>query len=147
MPEKTTPVEPEKPSQAEQPWREELREEREKIGAQLVTDDIGTYERAFLATCQRLCRENRGCFTPFQKLIVELIECSCYITPTFPSPDLVRSYFEAFQEDWDDMAATAEMFVAAHVIGLHRPEEPAEVPAPKPPGGPTPKPRRGKKAA
>ena len=78
-------------------------------------------ERAFLAVCQRLYRNDRGCDTPFEcffrSLVIQTLLLQFDPTNTgrkLPTPDDVAEALEEFREHFNSLKTAAADFKAAY---------------------------------
>jgi hypothetical protein len=81
-------------------------------GAALVIVGLDDGERSYLATCQKIYRQHRGCTTPFENFIWSLIAVAGqngWLTPDEVVPEL-----ETFRDEWDLMRGEAVRFVNAY---------------------------------
>lgn len=61
-------------------------------------------ELEFLAVCQRIYQDNRGCSTPFEGLVCSMVHWAAICAPT---PIHVLREMEAFQENWNEAIQNA----------------------------------------
>jgi hypothetical protein len=95
------------------PAREETSNERRvRIDSTLVLANLDDFERAFLATCQKIYRQGRGCVSPFEEFFSSLVTCVKF--GDMPTPDDVASDLETFRENFDSMRQSARQFTEAY---------------------------------
>lgn len=68
-------------------------------------------ELRFLAVCQRLRREWRGCNTPFEEFFHGVVFAAAHFAPT---PESVLEDVEEFRENWRDFLSDAHAFYLDH---------------------------------
>ena len=83
-----------------------------RIGATLDLKDLGDSERAFLATCQKIYRRDRGSITPFEEFFSGLIVR--VEVGMWPTPDDVAVELGTFKENFEDARECAGKFVEAY---------------------------------
>ena len=100
--------------QAEWKVRNELR--RAALSAGLVTVDLSVHERAFLAACQQIYRQDAGSNTPFEEFFRNVL--MQVQLGDWPTPDDVEHDLETFRKNFDDMKRDCQAFVKAYPEGF-----------------------------
>lgn len=96
---------------------EEYEARKARLAASLDLKDLSDLERAFLATCQKIRRRDRGCESPFEEFFDSLtimVEVG-----KWPTPDDVAHELARFREHFEFMRESTRNFIAAY------PEKPA----------------------
>src|SRR5580704_15758200 len=84
----------------------------ELAAPQLAIRNLKNPERAFLTTCQRLYREDRGSNTPFHNFLTTLV---LHVeVGHWPTPESVRKLVANFEQEHEEMAADAVEFVSRY---------------------------------
>jgi hypothetical protein len=78
--------------------------------SKLIIDDLPDAERAFLATCQQICRADKGCCTPFEEFFGHIV--SAVEWGMWPTPDRIRDFLKEFEENYEDMTQDVASFLS-----------------------------------
>lgn len=91
-----------------------IEQRRAQIAAMLKLENLPDYERSFLATCQRLYRQSRGCSTPFEEFFTNLVRQVEFEDGPLPTPEYVADKLEVFRQNWEDMKHEVIQFLEAY---------------------------------
>jgi len=115
--EAAAPPPKQKNERAATPIDENWEAKNARIGATLDLQDIPDSERAFLATCQKIHRRERGCDSPFEEFFAHLV--FLVERGQWPTPDDVADNLKTFREEFAYMRESSKNFIEAY------PEQPA----------------------
>ncbi len=104
-------------------WHAEIRLSRKKSAKTLVTSGLRDYERAFLATCQKLFRSDTGCNTPFEEFFRNLV-IHVQING-LPTPEVAEEELHDFSRNFRDMKRDCEAFEKAYPVPATKTTQPA----------------------
>jgi hypothetical protein len=99
--------------------------------SKLDLNNLDLEERAFLGTCQDLYRNARGCATPFETFVRNIIRWTTWGNSPKPQ-DLIDEIRDEFQEDFDLTLHSVQRFMLNHpdaVSELTFPPAPLDPPA------------------
>jgi hypothetical protein len=90
----------------------QIRAEKRAVAATLNLVGLDDYERAFLATCQKIYRQDAGSTTPFEEFFDGL--ALAVEMGRMPTPDEVEDVLKQFRMNWNDMKRDAKLFLDAY---------------------------------
>jgi len=93
-------------------WKDDFDRRQANIAATLILMNINDTERAFLATCQKLYRQERSCETPFEEFFEGLV--ICVQARGLPTPADVEQSLETFRQNWESMKESSRKFLEAY---------------------------------